>query len=209
MTANSAKRVAIYARVSTNDQTTENQLPDLRRYAHERGWIVSGEYVDQGISGAKQGRPALDRMMLHGRKRQFDVVLVWRFDRFARSTSHLLNSLDEFRQLGVDFCSLNEAIDTSTPMGKMIFTVCAAVAELERGIIIERVHAGIRRARNEGKQLGRPKTTVQPDEVFRLRGEGLSLRLIAKRLGTAKSTVADILKASAVLSEKPLQESFL
>jgi DNA invertase Pin-like site-specific DNA recombinase len=195
MIAHSQRRAAVYSRVSTNGQTVANQLPDLRRYAQQRGWVITEEYTDEGISGAKSSRPALDRLMADARKGRFDAVLVWRFDRFARSTTHLLSALEEFRTLGVDFVSVQEAVDTSTPMGKMIFTVVAAVAELERSIINERVRAGLARVRLEGKRLGRPPATVDTVRLAKLRQEGLSVRSIAAQLGVPKSTVADVLKS--------------
>src|SRR6059036_277666 len=137
-------------------QNPETQLLPLREYAAHRGFSVVDEYIDVGISGSKDSRPALDRLMKDARARHFDVVIVARFDRFARSVSHLLRALEEFNHLGVDFVSLSESIDTSTPMGKMIFTVLGAVAELERNLIKERVQMGITRARKQGKALGRP-----------------------------------------------------
>jgi DNA invertase Pin-like site-specific DNA recombinase len=191
-----SRRVGLYCRVSTVEQNCQNQEHDLRQYAAQRGWTVTDVFTDHGFSGAKQARPALDKLMGDARRRKIDVVLVWRFDRFARSTSHLLAALEEFRQLGIDFCSLNEAVDTSTPMGRMIFTVCSAVAELERGIIVERVRCGIARAKREGKTLGRPKSDVNQDEVKRLRLEGQSLRQIGKQLGISRTTVHDILKSA-------------
>jgi DNA invertase Pin-like site-specific DNA recombinase len=190
-----SRRVGLYCRVSTTEQVCDNQEFELRQYASQRGWSISDVYVDHGFSGAKKARPALDKLMKDARQRKLDVVLVWRFDRFARSTSHLLSALDEFRQIGVNFCSLNESIDTSTPMGQMIFTVCAAVAELERGIIIERVKCGVARAKREGKILGRPKVSVDVTELKRLRTEGQSFRAIGKKLGISRTTVQDMLKA--------------
>ncbi len=153
----STPRVALYARVSTTDQSTDSQLLDLRRYVSERGWDSFREYVDEGISGTKDSRPALNALMNDARKRKFDVVLVWRFDRFARSTKHLILALEEFRNLGIDFVSYQENIDTSSPLGSAIFTIISAVAQLERDIIAERVKAGLRRAVGAGKQLGRPR----------------------------------------------------
>jgi len=157
---------ALYMRVSTkgHGQTTDTQAVALQEYAERRGFTAV-EYRDEGVSGAKDRRPALDRLMADARARKFDVVIVARFDRFARSVSHLLRALEEFKALGIDFVSLNESIDTSTPMGKMIFTVLAAVAELERSIITERVHAGVQRARKEGKTFGRPKIIVDREKV--------------------------------------------
>jgi len=150
---------ALYMRVSTkgHGQTTDTQALALGEYAQRRGFEIFQEYSDEGISGTKDSRPALDRLMKDARSRKFDVVIVARFDRFARSVSHLLRALEEFNHLGIDFVSLSESIDTSTPMGKMIFTVLGAVAELERNLIKERVHMGISRARKQGKRLGRPK----------------------------------------------------
>ncbi len=150
-------RVAIYARVSTTDQSTESQLLDLRRYVSDRGWQTFREYCDNGISGTKDSRPALNELMGDAKKRKFDAVLVWRFDRFARSTRHLINALEEFKNLGIDFVSYQENIDTSSPLGGAIFTIISAVAQLERDIIAERVKAGLRRAVENGKQLGRPR----------------------------------------------------
>ena len=166
-------RVAIYARVSTNEQSPELQLRDLRQYATARGLAVS-EYVDTGFSGAKQSRPALDRLMDDARKRQVDCVLVWRFDRFARSTKHLLLALEEFRSLGIQFISYQENIDTTSPLGQALFTIVSAVAQLERDLIRERVRAGLRNARAKGKKFGRPRVQVDPASVAALRRDGLS-----------------------------------
>ena len=181
---------AIYARVSTTDQSTEPQLLDLRAYVKARGWNLYREYIDEGISGTKDSRPALNRLMNDARKRKFDVVLVWRFDRFARSTKHLVLALEEFKNLGIDFVSYQENIDTSSPLGAAIFTIIGAVAQLERDIIAERVRAGLRRARANGSKIGRPTAKVDRDKLLELRQEGLSLRQIAERLSVSKSTVA-------------------
>jgi len=188
------KRIAIYARVSTTDQSTDSQLLDLRRYVSERGWNIFREYSDNGISGTKDSRPALNELMNDGRKRRFDVVLVWRFDRFARSTKHLILALEEFKNLGIDFVSYQENIDTSSPLGSAIFTIISAVAQLERDIIAERVKAGLRRAAVRGRQLGRPSAKLNKGELQRLRKRGLSTRAIAERLKVSKSTVARHLK---------------
>ncbi|MCZ7647441.1 MAG: recombinase family protein [Planctomycetota bacterium] len=187
-------RVGIYARVSTGEQTVDNQLPALREYARTRGWTVTAECIDEGVSGATASRPGLDRLMREARQRRFDVALVWRFDRFARSTKHLVLALDEFQTLGVDFVSLQEAIDTGTPMGKAIFTIFAAMAELERAAIVERVKAGVERARREGKVLGRPRADLDLDRLVTLRQQGLSVREIARRLGVSKSRIHVALK---------------
>ena len=150
------------------------------------------DYVDVGISGAKDRRPELDRLMTDARRRRFDIVLVARFDRFARSTKHLVLALEEFNALGIDFVSLNESIDTSTPMGKMIFTVIGAVAELERSLIRERVMMGLERARRQGKKLGRPQKLVDRERVLLLKSKGLSLREIAVQLDVSKDKVARV-----------------
>jgi len=189
------KRVAIYARVSTTDQSTDSQLLDLRRYVADRGWHLHREYTDNGVSGTKDNRPALNELMAEAKKRKFDVVLVWRFDRFARSTKHLILALEEFRNLGVDFVSYQENIDTSSPLGSAIFTIISAVAQLERDIIAERVKAGLRRAKENGKKLGRPKLSVDPQQLRGLRSEGLSLRAIAKVTGISRTTVSQILQS--------------
>jgi DNA invertase Pin-like site-specific DNA recombinase len=182
-------RVAIYGRVSTKEQDVMLQLHDLRDYAHRRGWIVTEEYVDLGESGATCSRPALDRLMADARQRRFDVVLVWRFDRFARSTRHLLLALEEFRQLGVEFVSFMEHIDTGTPLGAAMFTIIGALAQFERELLIERVRAGIRKARAEGKRLGRPRVILNRGKIAELQRAGLSYHEIGRRLGLPKSTV--------------------
>ncbi len=192
----STPRVALYARVSTTDQSTDSQLLDLRRYVSERGWNIFKEYVDEGISGTKDSRPALNQLMNDAKKRRFDVVLVWRFDRFARSTKHLILALEEFKNLGIDFVSYQENIDTSSPLGSAIFTIISAVAQLERDIIAERVKAGLRRAKENGRKLGRPRAEVSKGEIYRLHSHGLSLRQIATQLNISKSTVARYLTQS-------------
>ena len=192
----STPRVALYARVSTTDQSTESQLLDLRRYVSDRGWNIFKEYVDEGISGTKDSRPALNELMNDAKKRRFDVVLVWRFDRFARSTKHLILALEEFKNLGIDFVSYQENIDTSSPLGSAIFTIISAVAQLERDIIAERVKAGLRRAKENGKKLGRPRVSVDTEKIHWLRSKGLSLRAIAKETGVSRTTVSEVLSSS-------------
>ena len=188
------KRVALYARVSTNGQNPETQLLALREYASARRLAVFAEYVDVGISGSKDSRPALNQLMANARKRRFDAVLVARFDRFARSTRHLVLALDEFHSLGVDFISLAESIDTSTPMGKMTFTIIAAVAELERSLIRERVVMGLQRAKARGKRLGRPSgTKANVRKIRKLKGQGFSIRRIASEMNISKSTISRLL----------------
>ena len=185
---------ALYTRVSTQDQSVDMQISDLRRYCEQRGFEIYKEYSDEGISGTKDRRPALDELMSNARKRKFDAVLCWRFDRFARSTKHLITALEEFRHLGIDFISYQENIDTSSPLGKAIFTIVSAIAELERNIIVERVKAGIRRAKEKGKTLGRPKRlNLDVKELMKLRKQGLSLRKIADRVDACPATVYKML----------------
>jgi len=182
-------RIAIYARVSTKDQSCDLQLRDLRAYCAARGFSVQRDYVDVGESGSKDSRPQLNELMAAARKRLFDAIVVWRFDRFARSTKHLLLALEEFRSLGIQFISYQENIDTSSPLGQALFTIVSAVAQLERDLIRERVSAGVRNARARGKQFGRPRRNVNQDELRRLRSEGASLRQIAAKLGIGYGTV--------------------
>jgi DNA invertase Pin-like site-specific DNA recombinase len=173
------------------------QLRELREYCERRGWFVTGEYVDTGISGAKDRRPELDRLMADAHKRRFDVVAVWKFDRFARSVSHLLRALDTFRVLRIEFVSLSESLDTATPAGRMVFTVLGAVAELERSLIAERVRAGLRNARAKGKHLGRPRVIVDRDRIGHLRAQGLSWAKIGAELGIGEGTVYRLAQTSA------------
>ncbi len=192
-------RVAIYARVSTTNhgQDVGLQTRELGQFAEARGWNVAGEYVDAGVSGAKDSRPELNRLMADAHKRRFDVVCVWRFDRFARSVSHLLRALETFKALGIDFVSYSEQMDTSTPAGKMVFTVLGAVAELERSLIVERVRAGLRNARAKGKTLGRPHVIVDAAKIAALRSRGLSWAKIGEALGVGEGTVRRSAQVSA------------
>jgi DNA invertase Pin-like site-specific DNA recombinase len=184
-------RVAIYARVSTTNhgQDVTLQTRELQQFAEARGWHMVDAYIDTGISGAKDSRPELNRLMSDAHKRRFEVVAVWRFDRFARSVSHLLRALETFNALGIAFVSLSEQMDTTTPTGKMVFTVLGAVAELERSLIAERVRAGLRNARAKGKTLGRPRVVVDAARIAGLRSRGRSVRDIAKELGYSRSLV--------------------
>src|ERR1700674_5781391 len=202
MASNSLTRVAIYARASTTNhgQDVSMQTRELRQFVEARGWSFVSDYVDEGISGTKDKRPALDRLMSDAHKRKFDVVVCWRFDRFARSVSHLLRALETFNALGISFVSLSENVDTTTPTGKMIFTVLGAVAELERSLIVERVRAGLRNARAKGKTLGRPRVAVDAAEIARLRASGASWPSIARQLGVSVGTV---FQASRNLSKIP------
>jgi len=189
-------RIGIYARVSTKDQSCELQVRDLRAYCAARGFDLVREYVDVGQSGAKDSRPELNILLDDARKRQFDAIVVWRFDRFARSTKHLLSALEEFRSLGIQFISYQENIDTSSALGQALFTIVSAVAQLERDLIRERVTAGIRNAQANGKKLGRPKSGVDRERILELKAQGHSLRQIATTLGIGYGTVRARLLAS-------------
>jgi DNA invertase Pin-like site-specific DNA recombinase len=193
---------AIYVRVSTATkvrgtdsaflQNPEVQEMPLRQMADQRGWTVSRVYSDR-MSGAKENRPGLKALMADARRGAFQVVLVWRFDRFARSVEQLVSALAEFRRLKMDFVSHQEALDTSTPMGKAVFTIIAAIAELERSVIRERVQAGLDYARQNGtksgRAIGRPKAVFNRGAVADLRKSGLSLRQIARKLGVSEKTI--------------------
>ena len=184
-------RVAIYARVSTthHGQDPSVQTRELREYCERRGLEIVGEYVDTGISGTKERRPQLDRLMADCRRRRFDAVLVYRYDRFARSLRHLVNALEEFRALGIDFISLYEGVDTSTPNGRLVFGIFASIAEFERELIRDRVKSGIAAARSKGKKLGRPRVIVDIAQIARLRASGASWPSIARELGVSVGTV--------------------
>jgi DNA invertase Pin-like site-specific DNA recombinase len=184
-------KAAIYARVSTlnHGQDPQLQLREVREYCERRGWTIAGEYVDVGISGSKEKRPQLDKLMADAHRRRFDAVIVWKFDRFARSVWHLLRALEAFNALGVGFVSLSESLDTSTPAGKMVFTVLGAVAELERSLIAERVRAGLRNARAKGKRLGLPRRVVDASRIASLRAAGLGWRKISQALRVGVGTL--------------------
>src|SRR3954452_17573378 len=190
------KRAAIYARVSTVDrgQDPETQLRQLREYAERRGFPIAFEYVDHA-SGAKSDRAQYRIMLDAARRREFDVLLVWRYDRFARSMRELVNALSEFEGLGIDFISYNEGADTTTPQGKLLFGIMASLAELERSLIAERVKAGMQRAKAQGKHTGRPalpSLTRAKEEGLRRQSPPLSLRAIAKKVGVSVQTVANV-----------------
>src|SRR5271170_269787 len=187
-------RIGIYARVSTKDQSCELQVRDLRAYCGARGLDLVGEYIDVGQSGAKDSRPELNKLMDDARKRQFDAIVGWRFDRVARSTKNLLTALEEFRSLGIQFISYQENIDTSSALGQAVFTIVSAVAQLERDLIRERVSAGIRNARANGKKLGRPKSGVDRERILQMKAQGQSLRQIATNLDVGYGTVRERLQ---------------
>jgi DNA invertase Pin-like site-specific DNA recombinase len=192
-------RVALYARVSTDGQDPELQLAALRAHVAHRGWELVEEYVDRGFSGAKARRPALDRLMAAAWAGRFQAVLVWRFDRFARSTKHLVTALDTFRGLNIGFISLQEQLDTSSSIGQAMFTIIGTMAQLERDIIRERVVAGLDRARLRGVQLGRPRVQVDLEAIRQFHQEGLSLNGIAHRLRCSRATLRRRLRGAGVV----------
>jgi DNA invertase Pin-like site-specific DNA recombinase len=182
------KRAALYMRVSTVDQHPETQLLDLRQLAAQRGFEIVNEYTDR-ISGVKARRPGLDQMMADARRGRFDIVLVWACDRIARSTRHFLEVLDELNRLNIEFVSFREQIDTGGPLGRAIVVIIGAIAELERGLIVERVRAGMRRARFEGRSIGRPALDLDRDAILADRRRGLSLGQLAKTYRASRATI--------------------
>jgi DNA invertase Pin-like site-specific DNA recombinase len=178
-----ANRIAIYCRVSTDGENVDLQVNELREYADRRRWQVIEEYLDVGVSGAKESRPALNRLMADARQRKFDILLVWKIDRFGRSLKHLVNSLAELESVGVAFVSLRDSIDLSSPSGVLMFQLIAAMSQFERSLIQERVRAGLQNAKRKGKRLGRRPVEVDLSEVGSLRRSGASWRMISKELG--------------------------
>ena len=179
-------KAAIYARVSTVDQEPENQLQELRRYLQARAWEPT-EYVDRGVSGAKDRRPNLDRLLVDARRRRFDVLVCWRLDRLGRNLRHLVALLDDLQSLGIGFVTLGESIDTTTPAGRLQLHVLSTISQFERDRIAERVRAGLARARMQGVKLGRPRRRIDPERLARV--AGLPEREAARRLGIPRSTL--------------------
>lgn len=187
------KRVIIYARVSTRDQNIEMQLIDLRSYAEARKLNIVKEYIDYA-SGSRNDRENYQKMLNDVRKMKTDAVLVWKFDRFARSTKELINALEEFNSLDVDFISYKENVDTSTPAGKILFTMISAFSEFEKSIIIERVKAGMEKAKAKGVRLGRPKLPpFKIQEAIEMKKKGVNYQTICKKLGLSKSSYYQII----------------
>ncbi|MGD0974593.1 MAG: recombinase family protein [Candidatus Korobacteraceae bacterium] len=184
-------RVALYARVSTSNghQDPEMQLRELREYADRRGWQVVGEYTDNGVSGSKESRPELNRLMADAHQRRFDAILVWKIDRFGRSLKHLVNALADLGAYGVAFVSLRDNLDLSTPSGRLMFAVIGAMAEFELSLTKERVKCGLANARAKGKRIGRPRASLDMKRLANLRGEGWGWNRIAADLGVGPGTV--------------------
>ncbi|HEX6803361.1 MAG TPA: recombinase family protein [Terriglobales bacterium] len=194
-------RAALYARVSTADkgQDSDLQLHELREYAANRKWEVVGEYVDKGYSGAKESRPALNRLMADARRRKFDVIAVWKLDRFGRSLKHLVTSLADLESLGIAFVSLRDGFDLTTPSGRAMFGMCAVMAEFERALIRERVKAGMANAKRKGVRIGRPSGPAFDVDLKAIRARrtsGESLRAIARSLGCSPSLLVKRFKTS-------------
>jgi putative DNA-invertase from lambdoid prophage Rac len=190
---------ALHPRVSTADQTNENQTVELRRYVDARGWTAA-EYLDHGISGTKERRPALDRMLADAKRRRLDVIVVWRLDRFGRNLRHLVNTLDELRALNVGFVSLGEGIDTTTPVGRMNAGILGSIAEFERERIRERIHAGLARAKKDGKRLGRRPHRITDDALERV------AHLSQHQAAAALSIPRSVLQRARLARKPPKQE---
>ena len=203
------KRAALYMRVSTVDQHPENQLNELRQFASQRGFQIAEEYTDHGVTGTKARRPALDKMLKDAHRRRFDVVVVWACDRLARSTKHFLQVLDELNELGVQFLSQREAIDTDGPLGRAIVVIVSAVAELERSLIVERVRAGMRRAKLDGRRIGRVPLEVDHAALVRDRLAGMSLTRVASKYGLSRASVVRFVHQDRVRQEAGLIQSLV
>lgn len=190
-------RIAIYARVSTlNGQNPELQLSEIREYAARRGWTIAGEYVDIGVSGSKESRPELNRMIGDAHRRRFDAVVCWKLDRLGRSLKHLVTTIEDLAAYGVSFISLRDNLDLSTPSGRLMMHIIAAMAEFERELIRERVTAGIQAAKRRGTKIGRPRAGISPERVRAMRAEGTPWRAIAKRFNVGTGTVVRALQSA-------------
>jgi len=192
------KRCALYLRVSTLDQHPETQVYDLRQLAQQRGYEIVREYTDR-ITGTRARRPALDELLGDARQGQFDVLLVWAGDRLARSVRHFLELLDEFNRLGIEFISFREQLDTGGPLGRAVVVIIGAIAELERNLLIERVRAGMRRARLEGRHIGRKPLTIDRAAIFQERAQGRSLSQIAQTFRISRATASRVLRQQAAM----------
>jgi DNA invertase Pin-like site-specific DNA recombinase len=196
-----AKRVALYTRVSTSDQTAENQLRALREHAERAGWIVVAEFTDHAVSGTREKRPGLDALLVEARRRRFDLIAVAALDRLGRNLRHLVTLLDELQHLSVGLVSLREALDLTSPIGRAMYALVGVLAEVERAWIVERTHAGLRRARAQGKRLGRRPVLTDRPRLRRLLAEGVSYREVARALGVSEGTVRRAVQQDAVLRD--------
>ena len=198
------KRAALYVRVSTPDQHVESQLYDLRELAAQRGFEVVHEYEDRGVCGKKARRPGLDLLMADARRKKFSVVLVAAFDRIARSTRNFLQVIDELDSMGIEFISRRENVDTSGPMGRLFVTIISAIAELERSLVVDRVKSGMRRAKLEGRQIGRARLDVNREQVVQDRRSGMSLTQVAKKHGISRASVCRLMKEASTDPDVPV-----
>jgi len=192
-------KTALYARVSTLDkgQDPQMQLRELREYCERRGWTVTGEYVDVGVSGSKDSRPELNRLMTDAKRRRFDTMLVWKLDRFGRSLKHLVSALGEFQALGVAFVSLRDGFDLTTPAGRLMFNMVASFAEFERDLISERVRSGIANRRAKGLHVGRKAIILDAGKLATMRSQGQTIREMADALGCSPALVHKTLQIQA------------
>jgi DNA invertase Pin-like site-specific DNA recombinase len=188
-TTSSGTRVALYARVSTSDQTAENQLRALREHAERVGWTIAAEFTDHAVSGTREKRPGLDALLVEARRRRFDLIAVAALDRLGRNLRHLVTLLDELQHLGVGLVSLREALDLTSPIGRAMYALVGVLAEVERAWIVERTHAGLRRARAQGKRLGRPRVITDAGKLRQLLATGVSHRAAARTLKVSEGTV--------------------
>jgi DNA invertase Pin-like site-specific DNA recombinase len=197
-------RVALYARVSTSDQTAENQLRALREHAERAGWEIVATYTDNAVSGTREKRPGLDALLADARRRRFDLIAVAALDRLGRNLRHLVTLLDELQHLGVGLVSLREALDLTSPIGRAMYALVGVLAEVERAWIVERTHAGLRRARAQGKRLGRRPVLTDRTRLRQLLAEGVSYRDAARRLGVSEGTIRRALQQDSALRQSPL-----
>jgi DNA invertase Pin-like site-specific DNA recombinase len=200
------KRAALYCRVSTADQNPDTQLLDLREFAKQRGFEIVGEYTDV-ISGAKSKRPGLDRLMSDARRHRFDVVLVAAFDRIARNVRHFLEVLDELNHLNIEFVSHRENIDTGGPLGRAMVVIVGAIAELERSLIVERVKAGMRRAKLEGRRIGRTPLNINREQVVQDRRSGMSLTKVASKHHISRASVCRLMREAGASSTRVIAQT--
>jgi DNA invertase Pin-like site-specific DNA recombinase len=201
------KKAAIYVRVSTPDQHVESQLYDLRELAIQRGFEIVHEYEDRGISGTKARRPGLDALMADARRKKFSIVLVAAFDRIARSTKNFLQIIDELDSMGIEFISRREGVATGDAMGRLFVTIISAIAELERSLVVERVKSGMRRAKLEGRQIGRARLDINREQVVTDRREGMSLTLVARKHSISRASVCRLMKEANGISHAALLAS--
>ena len=196
-------RVAVYARVSTSDQTTENQLRALREHAARAGWTIVATFTDHAISGTRERRPGLDALMADARRRKFDLIAVAALDRLGRNLRHLVTLLDELQHLGVGLVSLREALDLTSPIGRAMFALVGVLAEVERAWIVERTHAGLRRARAQGKRLGRPRVITDAGKLRQMLANGVSHRAAARTLKVSEGTIRRAVQQDVALLRSP------